>query len=308
MTSQSTTKTAWNPTGIAWLTFFLGFFPAGIFYAINWSKLGKPQLKWRFIVGVAAAFILLLILVFTFYLNEKNLLSSNIIAALFFYYSQRATFDKFLKDGGKKASFKLPILYSVIFVGLLNGGIYGFNILQTRQLILINGHIVFENKYISATVPKGWHAYKNDPGDTDTIIQLFKENGIATISIDHDQKLINILNATTIQNSKPKDILDGQLKSIEEGIKADPNLNWKNFKRAGEIQEITIQGLPAATGTFIVDENILGAKEKTERKIKRIAIFTHNDLFNIVFAATDINRFPDEEKEFNEFMTSLTIK
>lgn len=306
METPNTTKTAWSPSGIAWLAVFFSFLPAGILYAYNYGRLGKSRLKRPFIIGVSVAAIFVFISLFTTDLNKNFYQFINIIAALLFYSSQKSDFQKFLNEGGKKASFKLPVLYCFIFSGLLIAAIFGLEALQTKTkpLVLVNNR--FENTYISGIVPKGWTAYENEPGDTDTLVYLVKDNGIANISIDHDQHFLNTPNSSTTKNYDPTDVLYDRLKSIEESTKADPKVGWENFKGVGEIKEIDIKGLRAAEGHFIVDEKILG--QKTERKIKRIVVFTDDDLYNIVFAAADKTKFQEEEKAFNEFMNSLTIK
>jgi len=306
MKTNTATKTAWNPSGIAWMSIFLGFFPAGILYAYNYARLGKKKLRTPLILIITLVFIGILFLLFTQEnLNQLFFECTNIVAGLIFYFSQRNKFKSFLKHGGKKASFKMPLIYSIAFEFLLIAGAYGISNSIYKPLELEDNH--FENQHISATIPEGWNAYPTDPKDS-TIIYLEKDNGMANISIDNYQDFNRIPNSQTIKQFTPEEILKTRFESIEEMILENPDINWSNFRVNESVTTTDFKGLPAAEGSFIVDENILGERKETERIIERIVIFTNDDLYNIVFAATDSTQHPIEKIEFDKFLENLTIK
>ena len=111
-------------------------------------------------------------------------------------------------------------------------------------------------------------------------------------------------NSTIIKKYNPKEVLKYIFNLVEKSMKPDPNL--QNFRQDGEIKLIDLKGFSAAEGSFIID--ILREDGIVERKIKRIVIFANNDLWSIVFSATNSQIFEEEKKDFDKFLEDLIIK
>jgi len=108
---------AWNPILLGVLSFLFSFLPAGIFYAINFERLGYPQKKNVNLVLVIIGFIIFTV-VLIFIPKDINpipfytLINASI--AGYFIYSQKKLYEKYLADGNEKASPVTPIFVSIL--------------------------------------------------------------------------------------------------------------------------------------------------------------------------------------------------
>jgi len=163
-----------------------------------------------------------------------------------------------------------------------------------------------DNKYLTATAPEDYVELKNEADD---ILFLDKvHNGLESIfSIDNTQDIIVQPNSETITQFTPKEILITRLQSIEEDTK-QPGFNWKKFTLIDPPKEITFKNYKGAEATFTVEENVNDTGKVVHRKIKRIVIFTSNDLWNFVLAPSESANYDKEMNEFNDIMESIEIK
>lgn len=299
-------KKAWSASGIAWLSVFFSFIPGGILYAYNAEKFGQVKSKYVIIwpiVGLMIFLITLAILEIPANLDYKDVFKAvNIIFALVFYFSQKAQFEEFIAKDGTKASFKMPIIYSLIFVVIQ----LVFYFLPGAAIELKSDR-VFENKQISVEIPENWEAVRNY--EEDVLVEVLNSNGMGgNMSIDKAQYFLEKSNLEAIQDFSPKELLIDTFKSIEHGTKNFPAEGWTNFKITEPVTELELEGYKAARGSFSVDENVLGEGKLVNRTITRILIFTDKDIYNIVFAPTDTVNYKEEEKDFKKFLESLEIK
>ncbi|TFH65422.1 MAG: tetratricopeptide repeat protein [Candidatus Zixiibacteriota bacterium] len=117
-------KRAWSPKGIHWLSWFFSPLPAGIAWAINFEKLGQPEKKLgAFLVAVTLFVVVIAINFIPGFPRFGSILANGSCAALY-YYTQKDLFRKFVEQGGQKASFKLPIINSVLFLIVFFGPLF----------------------------------------------------------------------------------------------------------------------------------------------------------------------------------------
>lgn len=109
-------ETAWNPRGIGWLSFFLSVFPAGVLHLINWRRLGYPERSKK-----TAANLLLLAVIYVTVLvglgglaGELTVFIVNVVASYYYSRSQKKAFREFIKSGGKRARFYVPIVVGIL--------------------------------------------------------------------------------------------------------------------------------------------------------------------------------------------------
>ena len=99
------------------------------------------------------------------------------------------------------------------------------------------------------------------------------------------------------------------LNATEKIIRDGPNpTNWQSFTRLGKVESLDFKKNSAAETTFIVDENVLKIDKIVKRKIKKVLVFTKDDIINITFASSSLDSFDQEEKEFNKFIEDLDFK
>lgn len=114
---------AWNPIVIGLLSFFFTFLPAGIFYAINFERLGQVKKKNLSLVLVVLGFVIYTAAVFLIHEDAPTIQIFTLINAAisgFFIFSQNTLYKKHLDKGGEKAPVLLPILLSLVWFAIIS--------------------------------------------------------------------------------------------------------------------------------------------------------------------------------------------
>jgi len=106
---------AWSPTGIALITVLFSPLPGGILHALNYARLGRPELR-RLTLAVNLLTTTLLFLVAFFADRPLRLLTwaASIMIAAYFYKSQESLFRGHRAAGGPRASLLLPGVLSIV--------------------------------------------------------------------------------------------------------------------------------------------------------------------------------------------------
>ena len=114
---------AWSPTGIALISLILSPLAGGVLYGLNDRKLGRAR-TWRlaFLTSVIATALVALFRIATDDRLPGAGPVTHLLFAAFFYKAQAAPFARHLQAGGRKASLMLPVLLTLLVVGLLLGG------------------------------------------------------------------------------------------------------------------------------------------------------------------------------------------
>ena len=122
---------AWSPGGIAIAAVVLSSLPAGVLHALNYVRLGRPELKRRALVRNLLGFLVSIVVAdLTFGLFGTFFVQ--VAYAVYFQNSQGGLFARHLARGGKKASVILPALgWFVALVGPLALGYAAFDSIET---------------------------------------------------------------------------------------------------------------------------------------------------------------------------------
>ncbi|MFN4121742.1 MAG: tetratricopeptide repeat protein [Flavobacteriales bacterium] len=129
---------AWNPIWIAVLGFFFTLLPALILMAFNYERLGKPGLKWPLIAGSVIFFIGLTYLTtlplqgYEWAFAVVHIGGCFAIAAI-----QKPLYESFLdhSDKHQPEAFRLPVVYSLMFVALFFGSIIMYQYVQHIRVV-----------------------------------------------------------------------------------------------------------------------------------------------------------------------------
>lgn len=117
-------KAPWNPAAVGLICFFFSLIPGIVMHAINWERLGYPELKRRRLVTAwfAVAAWLSATLALADIATTTSLLSMvNLAVAVYFYHSQAEFFAKHRAAGGAKASAWPPLLLCLLLALCLLG-------------------------------------------------------------------------------------------------------------------------------------------------------------------------------------------
>jgi len=165
-----------------------------------------------------------------------------------------------------------------------------------------------DNQFVTATVPYEYQDLTNFAQDDVLYLDSFKLNGLVSIfSIDNIQDLTIQPNSQTILEDTPVEVLARRLRSIERESH-DPDFPWKNFKILEEPKATTFKGYPAAEAVFDVQEYVERQDKTFLKRVKRLVVFTENDLWNIVLAPSESKYYKDEMEIFETILESLVIK
>ena len=122
LTPSEPNTAAWNPLSIALIGALLNFWPAGILYALNYERLGAPQLKQPRLIQYSLLGVIMLMLVVMATLSSPQRpafllpIIANVAFAWHMYKSQWSLYETHLAAGGKKASILVPLVLPVVFL------------------------------------------------------------------------------------------------------------------------------------------------------------------------------------------------
>lgn len=171
-----------------------------------------------------------------------------------------------------------------------------------------NKSVKIDNQYLTATAPSNYVNVTDFKQNDVLYLNDLSKDGLASIfSVDHTPDLIIQPNAQTIKEFTPVQRLTSRLRSIEEETKS-PDFNWKNFTITEKPKEIKFKGYNGAEANFTVEEKVDKLGKTVKRKIKRMVIFTDNDLWNFVLAPSELTSYNAEMKTFDEILQSIEIK
>ncbi|WP_130807881.1 hypothetical protein [Senegalia massiliensis] len=114
-------KKLWNPRGFLVLGPIFSFLPVAILYSLNCGKLGYRKKKRN---SLAITFISVFIIIALEYLIDGGIdriifTALNIGVAIYAYHDQSNLFKEHIDNGGRKASYLIPVIISLIVSAIL---------------------------------------------------------------------------------------------------------------------------------------------------------------------------------------------
>ena len=164
---------AWNPILIGVLSFFFTFLPGGIFYSINYARMGYPEKKNPTLITVILGFIIFSAAVYLIPEDIPTIQISTLINASvagYFIYSQKKLYEQHLKKGGEKAPFILPVVLSMLW----------FIIITLLILVMLNRD-PYETEYIK----EDQLVYAAESANIDKVKRLLNEGVDVNTSIPY---------------------------------------------------------------------------------------------------------------------------
>lgn len=117
----SPTKKLWNPKSFIIFSILFSFLPAGIMCALNYGRCGNKKKAWTCLAETIISFIstFTLAIMIPNSIAKVIFFSTNICLGIYFTNTQQKLYIEHIQNGGKKASYLLPITICVIIAGLL---------------------------------------------------------------------------------------------------------------------------------------------------------------------------------------------
>lgn len=155
-TTKLKEKPPWNPLSLFFITAIFGPL-GGIFFSLNWERLGEPNRKWQSLGIVALALVLpilsITLLHYTGYKIEPSsarLIKTLVKFALAYYFlnAQRPLFANHIENGGQKGNI---LILWVAFIALASlFAWFGYSKLPPEKLKRSHSYNLYQthiNKY-----------------------------------------------------------------------------------------------------------------------------------------------------------------
>jgi tetratricopeptide (TPR) repeat protein len=111
--APSLRRPVWSPRAIAGMALLCTFVPAGILYAINWTRLGRRSLAPLVIAMVVAGLAGCAILTS---LGHKGVfIDASVVASPIFWLTQEGAFHRHLARGAERARLLRPAIFAALF-------------------------------------------------------------------------------------------------------------------------------------------------------------------------------------------------
>lgn len=186
----------WNPNKFIVISIFFSFLPAAILYALNYGRLGFKKKR---NILIAISIMLLVFIAFCGYFLKQDALKSlfygfNVGLGVYMRNDQKRLYKKHIENGGRKASYLLPMIFTVAFAGILIFlMIYSANIPENSKSFNGNDIYYTENVDMKDVDKLGNYLVDNEVFTTKNqiSIKLDKLSDMYIFSIIIDKKAVN---------------------------------------------------------------------------------------------------------------------
>ncbi|MFL0249378.1 hypothetical protein ACJDT4_03010 [Clostridium neuense] len=210
-------KKLWNPKSFIIFSMFFSFLPAGIMYALNYGRCGNKKNRWTYLLATIIAFIAIftLCIIIPKSIAKTLFLSVNIALGIYFMRTQQKLYIEHIQNGGKRASYFLPITICLIITGLIIAAMIYCDFIPDNS-IKYNKNELYYTDNITNSEAKKVGDYLESEGFFDNTSQIStkidKQNNIYILSVivngdySHNKKLIAIM--YLLSNDISKNVLD----------------------------------------------------------------------------------------------------
>ncbi|MDP4145908.1 MAG: hypothetical protein Q8936_15710 [Bacillota bacterium] len=218
---QSTGKGLWNPKGFLILSILFSFLPAAVLYSLNYGRLGLSKKR---NISLVVSFVFFIVMISMVFVINQGIMKSiiygvNIGVAIYMNNNQAKIFENHIKNGGKKASYIVPTLASIVISAvILSLAFYSINI--PDQKLIFKGNELYYTDRVSKQDAENLGNYLSEQG-------FFNENRKTSVKID---KLSNTYKFSLIID---KNHLED--KELEQSVKDMINILSKNVFNSNKV-------------------------------------------------------------------------
>jgi hypothetical protein len=230
--NQISDKRLWNPKGFILISVLFSFLPAGILYSLNYGRLGDTKKK---NISLAITFVAFVVMITMGLLINESIIKSifyglNIGAAAFMYNNQSKIFKNHILNGGRKASYLVPVLGSVVITtALLALAFHWINI--PDQKLMFKGNELYYTQSVQKDYVEKLGTYLSEQG-------FFTENRKVSVKIDKQSATYEfslIIDKSSLEDKELeqslKDMSDQLSKDVFNNSKVDINICDPTFKK-----------------------------------------------------------------------------
>lgn len=202
--NMSPTKKLWNPKSFIIFSILFSFLPAGIMYALNYGRCGNKKRGRTCLAATIIGFINIFTLAFMIPSSIAKVIffSANICLGIYFTNTQQKLYIEHIQNGGKKASYLLPITICVIIAGLLIALMIYCDSIPSNSIEYNKNDIYYTDNVTNSEAKevgdylKSQHFFSNT---SKVSTKLDKQNNIYILSVIinsdylNDKELINLM-------------------------------------------------------------------------------------------------------------------
>lgn len=171
-------KKLWNPKFFLIISMLFSFLPAAILYSLNYGRLGLNKKR---NVSMAISFIAFIIMISIALIINQSIVKSifygiNIGAAVFMNNDQSKIFKDHIINGGRKASYLIPVLVSTVITTILFALIFYTSNIPDQKLMFKSNELYYTENVQKSDAEKLGN-YLSEQG-------FFTENSKISVKID----------------------------------------------------------------------------------------------------------------------------
>lgn len=180
--SSISTKKLWNPKSFIILSALFSFLPTGIICSLNYGRLGDNKKKWITLALTILGFIAFTILASQLTVKTSSfLLPINIGIGIFLRNIQKELYNEHIQNGGKRASYFLPIFIGVLYCSLVIGVLIYTADMPRNSIDYGQNHVYYTNTITKSEAKRLGDYFKS--GD------VFTDNSKMSIKIDKEKDI-----------------------------------------------------------------------------------------------------------------------
>ena len=144
----SNKKKLWNPKIFLVISIFFSFLPAAILYSLNYGRVGYKRKRNISLAVSFLGFILISVAVIFIpsTIAKAVVLGINMGIGTYLKNDQEKLFKEHINNGGKKASYLVPVLISIVILGVLIFFIIYFSLIPENSVIIHGDDVYYTER------------------------------------------------------------------------------------------------------------------------------------------------------------------
>ena len=175
------TKKLWNPKSFIIFSALFSFLPAGVMCALNYGRCGNQRKKWTYLISTIIGFIAVVTLAFIIptTISKSLCFGINIGIGAYLMNTQKALYQEHIQNGGKRASYLLPIGIGILIFTLFLATIIYSQYIPDKTLDYNKNQLYYTDNVTEAQAKKLGDYLKSEG--------FFKDDSETTVKIDKQE-------------------------------------------------------------------------------------------------------------------------
>ncbi|SHJ24888.1 hypothetical protein SAMN02745163_01558 [Clostridium cavendishii DSM 21758] len=210
-------KKLWNPKSFIIFSVFFSLLPAGIMYSLNFGRSGNNKKQNISLTLTIVGFIILtalaVLLPIPDTISKAIYFGINVGAGIYFMNDQKSLYENYIQNGGKRASYLIPIIISVLLLVLSIVAIIYSSYIPDKSITYDKSQIYYTNNVTKSEAQK-LGDYLKEQG-------VFSSNSESDMKIDKKKDVYIfslIINDDSINNKEVTDSMPLISKELSENV------------------------------------------------------------------------------------------